>query len=182
MLSPDEIQERIDTLLCFMNDDLETQGMMAKSAIFNFLSWGDDYINFISIHRWDEQLVEKVLKICVARGLLEDKSGMGGNFGELLRLTEEGQSRAISVKHGKKRMYELGSGMQIESLVINGPGQVGNGNIQNIQSAIASLQQQIDTASASKAEKDEAKGLLAKFLEHPLVCSIIGGVTGALPG
>lgn len=181
MLSPDEIQDHIDTLLCFMNDDLETQGVMAKHTYFNFLYDCDDYTNFTETHRWNEELVDKVLKICIARGLLEDKSGMGGNFSERLVLTEEGQSRAISVKHGKKRKYELGAGMQIESLVINGPGQVGNGNIQNIQSAIASLQQQIDASNATEAEREEVKGLLAKFLEHPLVCSIIGGVTGSLP-
>ncbi|EOP3659670.1 hypothetical protein OP161_RS05645, partial [Escherichia coli] len=104
-----------------------------------------------------------------------------GDF-EHVSLTEEGQSRAISIKHGKNRSYELGASMQIATLNVHGPAQVGNGNTQNIHNVFNQLLQQIEKSSASDEEKQEAKKRLAKFLEHPLVGSIVGGLAGSLPG
>ncbi|WP_421202316.1 hypothetical protein [Aeromonas enteropelogenes] len=104
-----------------------------------------------------------------------------GNFSHI-RLTEEGQSRAISVKHGKDRSYELGANMQISTLNVNAPSQFGNGNTQNINQVFNQLIQDIENSQASTEEKNEAKKRLAKFLEHPLVSSIVGGVAGSLTG
>lgn len=104
-----------------------------------------------------------------------------GDF-KYISLTQEGQSRAISVKHGKNRSYELGASMQIATLNVHGSAQVGNGNTQNIHNVFSQLIQQIEGSSASDEEKQEAKNRLAKFLEHPLVGSIVGGLAGSLPG
>lgn len=60
--------------------------------------------------------------------------------------------------------------------------QVGDYNTQHIQATFNELVQQIENSSASPAEKLEAKGRLARFLEHPLVGSVLGSAAGALLG
>ncbi len=61
-----------------------------------------------------------------------------------------------------------------------GNNQIGNNNIQNIETAITQLIEKIDNADAPKQEKEEAKNKLKAFLEHPLVNTIIGGTCGVL--
>ena len=62
----------------------------------------------------------------------------------------------------------------------NAPTQVGDYNTQNIEMTLQSLIQQINQAQASSEDKTEAKNLLARFLNHPLTCAILGGVAGSL--
>ena len=54
--------------------------------------------------------------------------------------------------------------------------QIGDHNTQQITATIQTLVQEIDASDASQAEKAEAKSLLQKFLEHPLVVSVVGAV------
>lgn len=72
--------------------------------------------------------------------------------------------------------------MQIATLNVHGPAQVGNGNVQNIHNVFNQLLQKIDESSATEDEKKEAKSRLSKFLEHPLVTTMVGGIAGSLPG
>ncbi|MGO4380382.1 hypothetical protein [Pseudoduganella sp. RAF53_2] len=59
--------------------------------------------------------------------------------------------------------------------------QVGDNNTQSIEIAIENLLQRIENAKASTEQKAEAKGLLAKFLAHPLVTAVVGaGVTSLI--
>jgi RIP homotypic interaction motif len=60
--------------------------------------------------------------------------------------------------------------------------QVGDYNTQHIQATFNELIQRIEQSSASPAEKTEAKGRLAAFLEHPLVSSVLGGAAGSVLG
>lgn len=60
--------------------------------------------------------------------------------------------------------------------------QVGDHNVQNLVESFKVMVNAIDDADASEEEKQEAKGRLAKFLEHPLVCSVLGGAVGGLVG
>ncbi len=60
--------------------------------------------------------------------------------------------------------------------------QLGDHNTQNIINAIQDLKNKIDTAAATPEEKAEAKGWLAKALSHPLITSILGGLSGGLVG
>lgn len=59
---------------------------------------------------------------------------------------------------------------------------VGDHNTQNITHHITELAKAIDASQASPEHKEEAKGLLRKLVEHPLVTSIAGGVAGSLLG
>lgn len=59
--------------------------------------------------------------------------------------------------------------------------QIGDHNVQHLEAAIKEVLAAIEKAHASKDEKEEAKGLLSKFLEHPLVSAAVGaGLPAAL--
>jgi hypothetical protein len=57
--------------------------------------------------------------------------------------------------------------------------QIGNANIQNVSVHVEKLIEAIENSSASPKEKTDAKSLLKKFLEHPLVTSIAGGIASS---
>src|SRR5690606_21893604 len=58
--------------------------------------------------------------------------------------------------------------------------QVGDYNTQNIVNSFEALVKKIESADASPEEKEEAKGMLRRVLEHPLVVSVIGAAAGAV--
>lgn len=58
--------------------------------------------------------------------------------------------------------------------------QVGNHNKIEFTSHIHALKKIIDDSNASDAEKNEAKNLLQKFLEHPLVIAVAGSAVSGL--
>lgn len=177
-MNPEKIQSDIDALLTYMNDCMESLGSTIKTIYFEFNNNESDRVAIDKNLGWSEDHLFKILNICNSRGLvMKNFSGFSH-----IQLTEEGQSRAISVKHGRNRSYELGTSMQISTLNVNAPSQIGNGNTQNIRNAFNQLIQDIDNSQASAEEKDEARKRLAKFLEHPLVSSIVGGVAGSLTG
>ena len=89
----------------------------------------------------------------------------------------------MSIKHGKNRSYELArSSYTIGAIHVAGSAQVGDGNTQNIYNVFQEVIDKIDRADATPEEKAQAKSLLAKFLEHPLTASVVGGVSGSLTG
>lgn len=57
---------------------------------------------------------------------------------------------------------------------------VGNHNQQTVQNSVQELARVIDSSSATPEEKAKAKGLLKKFLEHPLLSAVAGGAMGLL--
>lgn len=177
-MDAEKIQSDIDLLLTYMNDDMEDIGGTIKSVYFSFVAGQTDRTAVDEKFNWPEDHLYRIINICNSRSLLKKSTG---NFTHIL-LTEEGQSRAISVKHGKNRSYELGASMQIATLNVHGPAQVGNGNVQNIHNVFNQLLQKIDASDAADEDKKEAKSRLSKFLEHPLVGSIVGGLAGSLSG
>lgn len=59
--------------------------------------------------------------------------------------------------------------------------QIGDHNVQHLQAAMKEVLAAIESAHASAKDKAEAKGLLSKFLEHPLVSAAVGaGLPAAL--
>ena len=58
--------------------------------------------------------------------------------------------------------------------------QVVNSNVQEISNHIGKIITAIDHSNATESEKAEAKSLLKKFLEHPLVTSIAGGAASSM--
>ena len=70
--------------------------------------------------------------------------------------------------------------MKIGTVNTSGQTQIGDHNTQHIEMTFQSLVQQIEASTFSDEEKIEAKSLLAKFLNHPITSSILGGVAGSL--
>lgn len=60
--------------------------------------------------------------------------------------------------------------------------QIGDYNTQNIVNSFEALVKMIDSSTAPPDEKAEAKSLLGRLLEHPLVVSIVGAAAGAAIG
>jgi hypothetical protein len=58
--------------------------------------------------------------------------------------------------------------------------QVGSGNVQGISVHVQRLVEVIESADASPKQKQEAKNALRKFLEHPAVTAILGGLASAV--
>ncbi len=58
--------------------------------------------------------------------------------------------------------------------------QIGDRNIQEIRNSIVWLVNSIEKSEASFEQKEGAKGLLQRFLEHPLVTSIVGAAIGSV--
>jgi hypothetical protein len=60
--------------------------------------------------------------------------------------------------------------------------QIGSGNIQNVSLHVQKLWEAIQAAEASPEKKEEAKTALRKFLEHPAVTAVLGGLASAVRG
>ena len=58
MNDSENIQNNIDTLLTFMNDDLEGHGITIKQGIFNFLPSGNAFNAFTNQHDWTEEAID----------------------------------------------------------------------------------------------------------------------------
>lgn len=78
------------------------------------------------------------------------------------------------------------SKMQPPSHTINIHGaqsvQIGDHNTQNIINSFQELKNKIESSDATPEQKEEARSLLAKFISHPLVTSLLGAAAGALLG
>ncbi|MGM1196852.1 hypothetical protein ACS0TV_07125, partial [Klebsiella pneumoniae] len=102
-MDPDKIQNDIDALLIFMNDDMERIGGTIKDTYWGFAQGQGDRNAVEKLHGWSEENLFVIINRCHSRGLLKN---MSTRYDRVV-LTEEGQSRALSVKHGKNRSYEL---------------------------------------------------------------------------
>ncbi len=58
--------------------------------------------------------------------------------------------------------------------------QIGNHNVQRFNGYMKQIIQAIDNYPGGEKQKAEAKSLLKKFLEHPLVTAIVGGLASTL--
>ena len=175
-------EELVDKVLVFSNAELETRGSTISSTHFNFAEGEEDFVNFLQQHS-DVQPgeLEVAMNVCLTRGLFKNML-MGVGRHSHLKLTEEGQGRAISVeatRHATKSTQVNSGDIHIGTLNASGATQVGNQNVQNIENALTMLIQQIEAAEASEEEKKEAKARLLSFLKHPLTSAVLGaGATG----
>jgi hypothetical protein len=84
------------------------------------------------------------------------------------------------IDNNRKSDKTEGGNMEIK---ISGNGhniQIGNENKIIIKNAINALKDIIDNSDAPEEDKKEAKNLLKKVLEHPIISAIVGGVISSL--
>lgn len=102
-MDPEKIQNDIDALLTYMNDDMEKIGGTINDTYWSFAQDQEDRNAIEKLYGWAEVYLFEIINRCHSRGLLKNISNRYAH----IVLTEEGQSRALSVKHGKNRSYEL---------------------------------------------------------------------------
>ena len=82
----------------------------------------------------------------------------------------EGESGDLLVKSMTNNHYTFNNSQGI---------QIGDGNSQQLQITLQQLVKEIDSSSGSEEQKKEAKNLLSKFLEHPLVVAVVGAAASS---
>ena len=60
--------------------------------------------------------------------------------------------------------------------------QVGSGNVQNISLHVQEIWDAIDAAGVPQQKKEEAKTAFQKFLDHPAVTAVLGGLASGIRG
>lgn len=100
------------------------------------------------------------------------------HLGGLARITAAG----VDVMEGAVKPPIAMNIDQSQTINISGSSsfQVGHGNTQEIRAGVSMLLSAIEKSDASTQQKEEAKSLLRKFLEHPLVAAVAGGAVGLL--
>ncbi|MHA1543446.1 MAG: hypothetical protein ACTSQH_10780 [Candidatus Hodarchaeales archaeon] len=169
--------EQIDMLLAYMKDEIESKGHTPNIVRFDFdIDKGEDYLAFKEKTKLNSDEIQKTLKVSYSRGYIK-YSNVSGD--KIYRLTTEGQGRAISIEAAES--YKEKPQQQTISIgTIHGPTQIGDKNTQNIEGVFEYLLSNIEKSEAPEKEKEKAKGLLRKALEHPITSSIIGASVGAL--
>lgn len=161
-------EDLMDKLLVFMNAEIEKHGAMLNGVYFRLTEDGEDAIQFMEQHQVPYEQLNIVLNTCISRQYVRGHHNS-------LRLSDDGQGRAISIERAKHNPPSTTSGdIHISELHAHGPSQIGNHNTQNIENIFTTIISQIDEADATEDVKQEAKGLLSKFLEHPLTGTAIG--------
>ncbi len=182
-------EEMIDKFVCFMKDELEKDGYKISQAHFNFaLSYTEKYYNhpdelieegadltkFKNICKVSDEEFKTIINSCLTNDLVKEFGGNERDY-SIIQLTEKGLARANCVEKGKdfKPManYVINGNINASNL------QIGNNNNQNIENAISQILGEIDKMDASEEQKKEAKGLLQKFVEHPIISGIMSGIT-----
>ncbi|EAO3107320.1 hypothetical protein E3I62_15400 [Salmonella enterica] len=79
---------------------------------------------------------------------------------------------------GPKKVQPSVSSQQIN--IHGGNVQIGDHNRQEITNSIETLNNLINSSQGTPQQKEEAKGLLRKLAEHPLLTAIAGGAIGLL--
>lgn len=163
-----ESEEWVDKIVVDMEEILEEKGLSQKSTSFSF---SDADCKKLSLTK--EQLNIAVNK-ALSLDLIKEAAWIKENR---YLLTEEGRARARSC------MLRKNEGETGHSVIINGDNasvQVGNNNIQNISNVFRFMIEQIDKSNATSEEKHSAKECLKRFIEHPLVNTILGTAGGIL--
>ena len=115
-------------------------------------------------------------------GLLNWKSvrDIAGNHFGMGRITAHG----VDVVEGSAQPNIRIEFVQHKTVNISGSTNVvvGDNNKQTITHHIFELSRAIDNTNAPSAQKEEAKSLLRRFAEHPLVAAVAGGAVGLLGG
>lgn len=182
-------EEMIDKFVCFMKDELEKDGYKISQAHFNFaLSYtakyynhpdklikeGADLTKFKNICKISDEEFKTIINSCLTNDLVKEFGGNERDYG-VIQLTEKGLARANCVEKGKD--FKPMANYVINGNINAGNLQIGNNNNQNIENAISQILGEIDKMDASEEQKKEAKGLLQKFVEHPIISGIISGIT-----
>lgn len=178
-------EQVIDALLCFMKEKNEDGGINIGRLAFDFkrkyteryfnapkevIQDGEDLAEFKNKHSFSDDEIEKAIKTCCVYEYIKCL-----DFSAIL-LTEKGFARATSVE---KANHQKETNTPVQNITINQAGnvQVGNNNTINIQNTFSEIIRKIENSGASLERKEEAKGLIKKLINHPIIADILSGST-----
>ncbi len=180
-------EELVDKLLVGMNDELVENGCTLNELHFNFTEEQEDYCKYKNHLNLSSDELYVVLNACLSDEYITMKSirFASQKFDDIC-LTEIGKARAKSVEQAELRPIcdskSSVSTIHIETIHANGSTQIGNNNIQNIDKVFNDIHNEIDNYIATPEEKAEAKGVLAKAIQNPIIAGIISAATGTAVG
>lgn len=131
------------------------------------------HISLFEVARICEQLDEAGLVAVKLQRMVA-----GSVFINSCRITSKG----VDLIERGPEMNSPGDAITGNTIHISGSGPViiGSRNQQSVQHHIQELAKSINASNGSEEEKAEAKGLLRRALEHPLLASLAGGAVGLL--
>lgn len=103
-----------------------------------------------------------------------------GSHGELRAGTGKINAFGIDVVEGGTRSELKVELVQNKTININGSTNVVVGDNNSVSQSVRDLLTAIESSSGTPEQKAEAKSLLRKFLDHPLLSAVAGGAIGLL--
>lgn len=181
-------EQVIDALLCFMKEKHEDSGVKIGGLTFNFkpqyteryfnapeevIPDGEDLAEFKRKYPFSDDEIDKAIKTSCVYEYIKCLDFSNLDFSKIL-LTEKGFARATSVEKAK---HQKETNAPVQNITINQAGnvQVGNNNAINIQNTFSEIIQKIENSDASSEQKEEAKGLITKLINHPIIADILSG-------
>lgn len=167
-MSMKEFENWIDKIVVDMEETLEKNGSSPKNVSFSY-----SQEEIVQMGFTEDQFKETINR-CISLELIK-KTIWARN--ESYCLTEEGRARARSCMLQQNEPAQSNG----HSVFISGDSntiQLGDITVQNINIVLKNIVERIESADASEKEKTEAKNLFQKFIEHPLVNTILGVAGG----
>ena len=166
-----------------MKEKHEERGIKIGGLIFNFkpqytkqyfnepeevIPDGEDFAEFKRKYPFSDNEIEKAIKTSCVYEYIKCL-----DFSKIL-LTEKGFARATSVE---KANHQKETNAPVQNITINQAGnvQVGNNNTIDIQNTFSEIIQKIENSDASSEQKEEAKGLIKKLINHPIIADVLSG-------
>lgn len=179
--------EKVYNFLNFLNKTLVKTGCKTNHMYFD-LSFpedvvyiggatehkcGEDFITFQKQFDYTDEDIIDIIKYCNSYGYIK-----GSQYSNMF-LTETG--REFILNHDgmvTQKQQNPQSSFTVNIQEMHGNNQIGNNNIQNItvENAINCLLEKIESLDETDNMKQEAKGLLRRFLEHPIIAPLASAV------
>lgn len=128
--------------------------------------------------KWPVQSIDELTRICgqlAEKNLIEWKARTRGGQGKITALgvdvIEGVANPPISITLDRSHTVSIHNSQNV---------QVGDHNNIEALVQVGKINKAIDISSFSPQQKAEAKSLLGRFLEHPVIAAIIGGLAGTV--
>lgn len=175
-ITNEQLEHLIDEFLILLNEHIEDTGKSPAAIVFDF---SNGYDAFLEKHPVSSDIFYKIIKRCKSRNFIRYAApGSGFRF---MNLTEPGREKALQVMLNKSHKNKDVHAMHINNLTIHGSAQIGNNNIQNFSAVSNHVLSQIENSNLSADEKEKTKSLWQKVCDNPLLCSVLGGISSAIP-
>ena len=156
--------------VCSKNEDsIAKEGFTHPDSLLKV----DDFASFQEQSEYTDEEIIETIKACKSYGFIK-----GSPYSQIW-LTETGRDIVLERQQPKQQ-----PAFTFNIQEMHGNNQVGSNNIQNItvDNAIKCLLEKIDTSHVPESTKSEARGLLQRFMEHPIIAPLVSSVLASTLG